>query len=122
MTYFQTDSGRAGGAEIAWEEARDGGARLKGMIRWTGGIQPTFGDGSAANPSPIPCFGDGFVADPSPNANCKLQAKHLRHWETENPSRTSRLTTHVRRRLQLTSGNWDPISRTWDWKPSPDFR
>ena len=27
----------AGGAEIAWEEARDGGARLKGMIRWTGG-------------------------------------------------------------------------------------
>ena len=28
--------GRAGGAEIAWEEARDGGARLKGMIRWTG--------------------------------------------------------------------------------------
>ena len=29
--------GRAGAAEIAWEEARDGGARLKGMIRWTGG-------------------------------------------------------------------------------------
>ena len=23
-------------SEIAWEEARDGGARLKGMIRWTG--------------------------------------------------------------------------------------
>ena len=32
-----TGCGRAGGAEIAWEEARDGGARLKGMIRWTGG-------------------------------------------------------------------------------------
>ena len=29
--------GRAGGAEIAWEEAGDGGARLKGMIQWTGG-------------------------------------------------------------------------------------
>ena len=23
-------------AEIAWEEARDGGARSKGMIRWDG--------------------------------------------------------------------------------------
>ena len=32
-----TGCGRAGAAEIAWEEARDGGARLKGMIRWTGG-------------------------------------------------------------------------------------
>ena len=32
-----TGCGRAGGAEIAWEEARDGGARLKWMIRWTGG-------------------------------------------------------------------------------------
>ena len=32
-----TGGGRAGAAEIAWEEARDGGARLKGMIRWTGG-------------------------------------------------------------------------------------
>ena len=31
-----TSCGRAGAAEIAWEEARDGGARLKGMIRWTG--------------------------------------------------------------------------------------
>ena len=31
-----TGCGRAGGAEIAWEEARDGGARLK-RIRWTGG-------------------------------------------------------------------------------------
>ena len=30
------DGGRAGGAEIVWEEARDGGARLKGMSRWTG--------------------------------------------------------------------------------------
>ena len=29
--------GRAGAAEIAWEEARDGGARSKGMIPWTGG-------------------------------------------------------------------------------------
>ena len=29
-----TGCGRAGAAEIAWEEARDGGARLKGMIRW----------------------------------------------------------------------------------------
>ena len=32
-----TSLGRAGAAEIAWEEARDGGARSKGMIRWTGG-------------------------------------------------------------------------------------
>ena len=32
-----TGCGRAGGAEIAWEEARDGGARLKWMSRWTGG-------------------------------------------------------------------------------------
>ena len=32
-----TGGGRAGAAEIAWEEARDGGARLKGMIRWTDG-------------------------------------------------------------------------------------
>ena len=32
-----TGCGLAGAAEIAWEEARDGGARLKGMIRWTGG-------------------------------------------------------------------------------------
>ena len=30
-----TSRGRAGAAEIAWEEARDGGARSKG-IRWTG--------------------------------------------------------------------------------------
>ena len=29
--------GRAVAAEIAWEEARDGGARLKVRIRWTGG-------------------------------------------------------------------------------------
>ena len=28
--------GRAKAAEIAWEEARDGGARSKGMIRWDG--------------------------------------------------------------------------------------
>ena len=28
-----TGGGRAGAAEIAWEEARDGGARSKGMIR-----------------------------------------------------------------------------------------
>ena len=28
-----TAVGRAGAAEIAWEEARDGGARSKGMIR-----------------------------------------------------------------------------------------
>ena len=27
--------GRAGAAEIAWEEARDGGARSKVRIRWT---------------------------------------------------------------------------------------
>ena len=32
-----TGGGRAGAAEIAWEDARDGGARSKGMIRWTGG-------------------------------------------------------------------------------------
>ena len=32
-----TGGGRAGGAKIAWEEARDGGARLKVRIRWTGG-------------------------------------------------------------------------------------
>ena len=32
-----TSCGRAGAAEIAWEEARDGGARAKGMIWWTGG-------------------------------------------------------------------------------------
>ena len=31
-----TGGGRAGAAEIAWEEARDGGARSKGMIRWDG--------------------------------------------------------------------------------------
>ena len=28
--------GRAGAAEIAWEEARDGGARENVRIRWTG--------------------------------------------------------------------------------------
>ena len=32
-----TSCGRAGAAEIAWEEARDGGARLKVRMRWTGG-------------------------------------------------------------------------------------
>ena len=32
-----TSRGQAGAAEIAWEEARDGGARSKGMIRWDGG-------------------------------------------------------------------------------------
>ena len=32
-----TGGGRAGGAEIAWEEARDGGARRKVRIWWTGG-------------------------------------------------------------------------------------
>ena len=32
-----TSCGRAGAAEIAWEEARDGGARSKVRIRWTGG-------------------------------------------------------------------------------------
>ena len=32
-----TGGGRAGGAEIAWEEARDGGARSKVRIRRTGG-------------------------------------------------------------------------------------
>ena len=34
---------RAGAADIAWEEARDGGARLKGMIRWTGGRRAVDG-------------------------------------------------------------------------------
>ena len=34
----RTGCGRAGGAEIAWGEARDGGARLKWMIRWTGEV------------------------------------------------------------------------------------
>ena len=38
-----TGCGRAGAAEIAWEEARDGGARLKGMIRWTGGARVVDG-------------------------------------------------------------------------------
>ena len=32
-----TGCGRAGAAEIAWEEARDGGARSKVRIWWTGG-------------------------------------------------------------------------------------
>ena len=32
-----TSCGWAGAAEIAWEEARDGGARSKVRIRWTGG-------------------------------------------------------------------------------------
>ena len=32
-----TGGGRAGGAEIAWEEARDGGARENVWIWWTGG-------------------------------------------------------------------------------------
>ena len=32
-----TGGGRAGAAEIAWEEARDGGGRSKGMIWWDGG-------------------------------------------------------------------------------------
>ena len=31
-----TGCGRAGAAEIAWEEARDGGARSNVRIRWTG--------------------------------------------------------------------------------------
>ena len=31
-----TSRGRAGAAEIAWQEARDGGARSKGMIRVDG--------------------------------------------------------------------------------------
>ena len=29
-----TSRGRAKAAEIAWEEARNGGARLKGMMQW----------------------------------------------------------------------------------------
>ena len=32
-----TGGGRAVAAEIAWEEARDGGARATVRIRWTGG-------------------------------------------------------------------------------------
>ena len=32
-----TSCGRAGAAEIAWEEARDGGVRSNVRIRWTGG-------------------------------------------------------------------------------------
>ena len=32
-----TGCGRAGAAEIAWEEARDGGARENVWIWWTGG-------------------------------------------------------------------------------------
>ena len=32
-----TSCGRAGAAEIAWEEARDGGGKSKVRIRWTGG-------------------------------------------------------------------------------------
>ena len=32
-----TGCGRAGAAEIAWEEDRDGGARSNVRIRWTGG-------------------------------------------------------------------------------------
>ena len=32
-----TGCGRAGAAEIAWEEARDGGARANVRIRYTGG-------------------------------------------------------------------------------------
>ena len=32
-----TGCGRAGAALIAWEEARDGGARSNVRIRWTGG-------------------------------------------------------------------------------------
>ena len=32
-----TGCGRAGAAEIAWKEARDGGARSNVRIRWTGG-------------------------------------------------------------------------------------
>ena len=32
-----TGCGRAGAAEIAWEEARAGGARKNVRIRWTGG-------------------------------------------------------------------------------------
>ena len=32
-----TGCGRAGAAEIAWEEARDGGARANVRIWWTGG-------------------------------------------------------------------------------------
>ena len=32
-----TGGGRAGAAEIAWEEGRDGGARSNVRIRWTGG-------------------------------------------------------------------------------------
>ena len=31
-----TGCGRAGAAEIAWEEARDGGTRSNVRIRWTG--------------------------------------------------------------------------------------
>ena len=32
-----TSCGRAGAVEIAWEEARDGGARENVRIWWTGG-------------------------------------------------------------------------------------
>ena len=35
----------AGAAEIAWEEARDGGARSKVRIRWTGGGRAVDGRG-----------------------------------------------------------------------------
>ena len=38
-----TSCGRAGAAEIAWEEARDGGARWNVRIRWTGAGQAVDG-------------------------------------------------------------------------------
>ena len=37
MDGWWTGCGRAGAAEIAWQEARDGGARSKVRIRSTGG-------------------------------------------------------------------------------------
>ena len=47
-----TGCGRAGAAEIAWEEARDGGARANVRIRWTGGGRAVDG----------PCTGAGEIA------------------------------------------------------------
>ena len=54
--------GRGGAAEIAWEEARDGGTRANVRIRWTGG-RAEGRDGGARSNVRIRWTGGGRAVD-----------------------------------------------------------
>ena len=61
-----TGCGRAEAAEIAWEEARDGGARSNVRIRWTGGAEIEWEeatDGGAISKVRIRWTGGGLAVD-----------------------------------------------------------